>query len=193
MKTSLLFSLLFIAVGLSAQTKTIAERLGYPKDAKLLVIHADDLGVSNSENRASIQALESSVVNSASIMVPAPWFTEIAAYARKNKNTDLGLHLTLNSEWDNYKWGPVTSRNMVPGLVNKNGFFYSSVDSLHMQGTAKEVELELRNQIKKAYDFGINVTHLDGHMGAAMSNPEYLEAYIRLGKEYKLPVLLKKR
>ncbi|PCJ97120.1 MAG: hypothetical protein COA50_05635 [Flavobacteriaceae bacterium] len=193
MKTPLLLFLLFIAASLSAQTKTIAERLGHPKDAKLLIIHADDLGVSNSENRASIHALENSPVNSASIMVPCPWFPEIAAYARNNKNADLGLHLTLNSEWDYYKWGPVTSKDSVPGLVNKDGYFFSSVDSLQLKGTAKEVELELRNQVKKAYKAGINVTHLDGHMGAAMSRPDYLEVYMRIGNEYRLPVLIDKR
>lgn len=183
----------FLGNSILVQSQNIAERLGYPKNSKLLIIHADDLGVANSENKASIAALENSVVNSASIMVPTPWFSDIAVYARKNKNADLGLHLTLNSEWDNYKWGPVTSRNLVPGLVNKNGFFYSSVDSLHLQGTVQEVALELRNQIEKAYAFGIDVTHLDAHMGAATSKPEYLETYIRLGKEYKLPVLLNKQ
>ena len=183
----------FLGNAIFVQGQNIAERLGYPKDAKLLIIHADDLGVANSENKASIAAIENSAVNSASIMVPTPWFSDIAAYARKNKNADLGLHLTLNSEWDYYKWGPVTSRNLVPGLVNTNGFFYSSVDSLHLQATVEEVALELRNQIEKAYSFGIDVTHLDAHMGAATSRPEYLEAYIRLGKEYKLPVLLNKQ
>ncbi|NJB69859.1 hypothetical protein GGR42_000321 [Saonia flava] len=195
MKKSILFLCSFSFLGniLCAQNLNIAERLGYSKDAKLLIIHGDDLGVANSQNRASIKALENSPVNSASIMVPCPWFPEIAAYARKNQNVDFGLHLTLNSEWDFYKWGPVSSKDSVPGLVNKDGYFFSSVDSLQMQGTAQEVEIELRNQVKKAYKAGINVTHLDGHMGAAMSRPDYLEAYMRIGKEYGLPVLMDKR
>ncbi len=185
----LLFILMVFAIG-NAQTPNIAERLGYDKNAKLLIIHADDLGVSHSENRASISGLEESPVNSASIMVPCPWFPEIAAYARKNTDKDLGLHLTLNSEWDFYKWGPVTSLDLIPSLVNASGYFYSRVDSLAMFAAANEVAIELRNQVKKAYKYGIDVTHLDAHMGAAMSTPEYLKAYIQIGQEFRLPVLL---
>ena len=175
------------------QTPTIAERLGYPSDAKMLIIHADDLGVTHSENLASIKGLEESPVNSASIMVPCPWFSEIADYAQKNKTIDLGLHLTLNSEWKNYKWGPVTSKDSVAGLVNQKGYFYALVDSVGRYASQEEVALELRNQVKKAYQFGIDVTHLDAHMGAAMSTQEFLEAYIKVGQEFSLPVLLDNR
>ncbi|MEX0288352.1 MAG: polysaccharide deacetylase family protein [Flavobacteriaceae bacterium] len=173
-----------------SQKKSIAERLGYSSDTKLLIIHADDLGVTHSENAASISGLETSPVNSASIMVPCPWFPEIAAYARKNKEADLGLHLTLTSEWKYYKWGPVSSVDSVRSLVNKNGYFYALVDSLAPVGAAREVEIELRNQIKKAYQFGIDVTHLDTHMGALLSTPGFATAYLKIGKEFDLPVLL---
>ncbi len=145
------------------QGKTIAEKLGYRADAKLLIIHADDLGVSHSENMASIYAMENGAVNSASIMVPCPWFPEIAEYAKKNQTLDLGLHLTLTSEWDFYKWGPVSSKDAVLSLVNSNGYFFSSVDSLSMFAKPLEVELELRNQINKAKKTGIDITHLDTH------------------------------
>ncbi|MBT8319997.1 MAG: polysaccharide deacetylase family protein [Gramella sp.] len=173
-----------------SQQKNVAERLGYAADAKLLIIHADDLGVTHSENAASISALELGPVNSASIMVPCPWFPEIAAYARQNKSADLGLHLTLNSEWKNFKWGPVSSLDKVPSLVNKNGYFYALVDSLASVGMAAEVELELRNQVKKAYQFGIDVTHLDTHMGAVLSTPGFATAYLKIGREFNLPLLL---
>jgi len=172
---------------------TIAERLGYPADTKLLILHADDLGVTHSENEASILALEKGPLNSASIMVPCSWFPEIASYASKNKTMDFGVHLTLNSEWKNYKWGPVTSRDSVSTLVNQNGYFYSSVDSLQNHADYKEVEIELRNQVKKAYKFGIDLTHLDAHMGAAVSSPDYAAAYMKVGREFGLPVLLDRR
>ena len=186
-----LFSCIFLAVTLGwSQNKSIAEQLGYASDTKLLIIHADDLGVTLSENAASISSLETSPVNSASIMVPCPWFPEIAAYARENKEADLGLHLTLNSEWKYYKWGPVSPLDSVRSLVNKHGYFYALVDSLVPVGAPKEVEIELRNQIKKAYQFGIDVTHLDTHMGALFSTPDFAKAYLKVGKEFNLPVLL---
>lgn len=170
--------------------KTIAEKLGYPLNAKLLIIHADDLGVSHSENIASIESMENGSVNSASIMVSCPWFPEIAAYARKNPGMDFGLHLTLTSEWNGYKWGPVTSIDKVSSLVNENGYFYASVDSLVKYADPEEVELEIRNQIEKAYRAGIEVTHLDAHMYALRSTPELLQIHIKVGREYDLPVLL---
>jgi len=191
MKTPLIFLSFFLLCCLVGNAQnTIAERLGYPADTKLLILHADDLGVAHSENAASISALEKGPLNSASIMVPCPWFPEIASYARKNNTMDFGLHLTLTSEWKNYKWGPVTSKDSVSTLVNHNGYFYSSVDSLQKSADPKEVEIELRNQVKKAYEFGIDVTHLDAHMGAAVSTPNYAMAYLKIGKEYGLPVLL---
>ncbi|NND16543.1 MAG: ChbG/HpnK family deacetylase [Eudoraea sp.] len=178
---------------LTAQNQEVVKKLGYPENARLLIIHADDLGVTHSENMASIKGLESSPVNSASIMVPCPWFPEIAAYAREHTSIDFGLHLTLNAEWKYYKWGPVSSKDSVPTLVNSDGYFYSLVDSLNMHARGKEVEIELRNQVKKALAAGIDVTHLDAHMGAAVSTPQSVLAYLKVGKEFQLPVLLDKR
>ena len=178
---------------LLSQTKNLAQRLGYEKDAKLLIVHADDIGMAHSVNSATMQAFEKSGINSASIMVPCPWFPEIAAYARENSAMDLGLHLTLTSEWKYYKWGPVTSKDSVPGLVNEDGYLYPLVPDFIANAKAEEVEIELRNQIKKAYRFGIDVTHLDAHMGAAVSTPEYAAVYMKVGKEFQLPVLLDKR
>ena len=193
MKFLRLSVLLVLVQATVAQETRLAQRLGYPEDAKLLIIHADDLGMSYSENSASIAALEQGPVNSASIMVPCPWFPDIAAYAKGHAYMDFGLHLTLNSEWKYYKWGPVTSLSDVPSLVNKNGYLYSLVDSLKQAARPEEVKLELENQVAKAYQFGIDVTHLDAHMGAAVSTPEFLKAYIEVGKANRLPVLLDKR
>src|SRR5882672_717652 len=136
--------LAFIFIGLLslstvvAQNKTIQERLGYAKDAKLVIIHADDLGVSHTENIASIAALEKGSVSSASILVPCPWFTEIAAWAVAHPQADLGLHLALTSEWKLYKWGPVASRNEVAGLVDPKGYFYDNVQDIYSHSNARE-------------------------------------------------------
>ena len=191
MKTGIIFFLISFCSSVAwGQAKSIQERLGYPKDAKLVIIHADDLGVSHSENSASIAAMEKGSVSSASIMVPCPWFPEIAAYAQAHPVADLGLHITLTSEWKYYKWGPVSSKTKVPGLLNANGFLYSSVDSVVKNASGSEVEEEIRNQVKRAIQFGVQPTHLDAHMGTALYRLDFLKSYIKIGHEFKIPVFI---
>ena len=191
MKSRLMILLISVCSTLAwGQAKSIQERLGYPNNAKLVIIHADDLGVSHSENAASIAAMEKGSVSSASIMVPCPWFPEIAAYAQTHPGACFGLHITLTSEWKYYKWGPVTAREKVPGLVNKNGFLYSSVDSVYQNASASEVETEIRNQVLRAEHFGMEPTHLDAHMGTALQRLDYLRAYLKVGHEFKIPVFI---
>lgn len=182
--------LLFIDHASFAQVQNLAEKLGYPKNAKLAIIHSDDLGVSHSEDTASIAAMEHGSVSSASIMVPCPWLQEIASYAVTHPEADLGLHITLTSEWKNYKWGPVSDKQKVPGLVNERGYFYSAVDSVGMYASAAEVEEEIRAQVLKAKKFGINPTHLDAHMGTALSRTDFLKAYLKIGHEFNIPVFI---
>lgn len=189
-KIFLTCSVFILSISIYCQQKTLAERLGYPKDAKLVIIHADDLGVSHSENAASIAAMEKGCVSSASIMVPCPWFPEIAAYAQSNPAADLGLHITLTSEWKYYKWGPVTAKEKVPGLVNKNGFLYSTVDSVFQNSNALEAEEEIMNQVLRAKQFGIDPTHLDAHMGTALYRLDFLKAYLNAGHRFKIPVFI---
>jgi predicted glycoside hydrolase/deacetylase ChbG (UPF0249 family) len=187
-KLLLPFSLLLALTSIAQQT--LQERLGYSKTTKLLIVHADDLGVAHSEDNASFNALEKGSVSSASIMVPCPWFSEVAAYAAAHPKADLGLHLTLTAEWNYFKWGPMADKQNVPGLVNKNGYFFSSVDSVIKSSNATEVERELRAQIEKAKQAGIDITHLDSHMGTLYSSKDYLQVLLKLGKEYKVPVML---
>jgi hypothetical protein len=173
-----------------AQDKTIQERLGYAPDAKLLIIHADDIGVSHAQNAATIEAFGKGPVNSGSIMVPCPWFPGIADYAKNHPEADLGLHLTLTSEWSLYKWSPVTSKEKVPSLVDDKGFFFASVQEVVEKASPKDVETELRAQVERAKLFGVDPTHFDSHMGTLFSSLEFLKIYIALGREYKVPVLL---
>jgi chitin disaccharide deacetylase len=188
----LLLPVSFLLALTTIAQQTLQERLGYSKNAKLLIIHADDLGVAHSEDNASFTALEKGSVSSTSIMVPCPWFSEVAAYAATHPKADLGLHLTLTSEWNFYKWGPIAGKQNVPGLVNKNSYFFSSVDSVIKSSNAIEVEKELRAQIEKAKQSGIDFTHLDSHMGTLYSNKDYLQVLLKLGHEYKVPVMLNK-
>ncbi|MCJ7466449.1 MAG: polysaccharide deacetylase family protein [Maribacter sp.] len=192
-KPILFLSFLFSTLSIYSQNQNIAQRLGYPADAKLLIIHADDLGVAHSQNRATFEQLKSGPVNSASIMVPCPWFQEVVANAQKNQSLDLGLHLTLTSEWKYYKWAPISSKDSVSSLLDDNGYFFPEVPEFVTHAKTEEVEAEMRNQIKKAYRSGIDVTHLDAHMGAAVSTADFAGAYMKLGKEFNLPVLLDAR
>ncbi len=186
----ILFTLFTFSHFTYAQQRTVSELLGYPADTKLLIIHADDMGVSHSSNAATIEAMESGMVNSASIMVPCPWFPEAAKYAANNRHLDFGIHLTLTSEWSQFRWGPVTPYNEVPGLVDEQHFFYPGWNGDMGDATAEEVEKELRAQIKRAIVWGIDITHLDTHMFALYLNSDYLHVYQKLGREYRVPVLL---
>lgn len=178
-----------LQVKLQAQN-TIQERLGYSKGTKLLILHADDLGLSHSEDSASINLFENGDVSSGSIQVTCPWFSEIAHYASAHPGADLGIHLTLTSEWKYYKWGAVSTTDYTSGLLGSNGFFYNDVDSLGMMARPSAVKAELKAQIEKAIHAGIQPTHLDAHMGCCFINRDFFKAYLDLAHEYKLPCLL---
>jgi len=178
--------------GLQGAGKTLPERLGYAADAKLLIVHADDLGMAHSVNAATIKAFESGLVNSGSIMVPCPWLPEIAAYARSHPEADLGLHLTLTSEWRFYRWGPVLSKERVSSLLDSNGYLYPTESEAASHAKAAEVEAEIRAQIDRARAFGIKPTHLDSHMGTLYQNKTLFEILLRVARDNKLPVLLPK-
>ncbi|HEX7980091.1 MAG TPA: polysaccharide deacetylase family protein [Gemmatimonadaceae bacterium] len=180
---------LLVATTMHAQTRTIAERLGHPANSKLLILHADDLGVSHSENAASLDALDKGVINSASIMIPTPWVTELAEYVKKNPNHDLGLHLTLTSEWATYRWGSTAPRDQVPSLHDEDGTLPRSTQTVMTRAKLDEVEKELRAQIDRAYAIGIKPTHVDSHMGALFNTPELMATYVKVARSYKLPFL----
>ncbi len=172
-----------------AQSKTIAERLGYPREAKLLIIHADDLAVAHSEDAASFDALDKNAITSASVMIPCPWLNEVAAYAKNHPDADLGLHLTLTSEWKTYRWGPVESKDKVPSLLDPSGYLWQDTPLAARALKADEAEREIRAQIERAIAMGIHPTHLDSHMGALFSRPDLFAVYVKVAREYKLPFL----
>ena len=148
-----------------------------PSAEKLLIIHADDVGMCHSVNEATILALEGGIVTSGSIMVPCPWFLEIAEYCRENPEADLGIHITLTSEWKHYRWRPVSSINKVPGLIDEEGYLWHSEKDVAKHASPAEVEIEIRAQVQRAIDFGIKPTHIDTHMGTVYETPEFFAAY----------------
>lgn len=168
----------------------IQKRLGYPRNTKLLIIHADDLGMAVSENAASLEVMGEGFVNSGSVMVPCPAFHSFVDEIRTNPKADIGIHLTLTSEWCEYKWGPVLSPKKVSSIVDQNGLFFESNNLVNINSIIKEVEKEFRAQIRIALESGLDLTHIDTHMFTAFSNKDILKVYKALGKEFMLPVLL---
>src|SRR5688572_25308299 len=175
-----------------ATAGNLLQRLGYPADAKLLIVHADDLGMAHSINRASLKVLESGLVSSASIMVPCPWLPEIAAYARSHPEADLGLHLTLTSEWSLYRWGPVLPKEQVRSLLDTSGYFYPTETEAAAHIDPREAEAEIRAQIARARALGIQPTHLDSHMGTLYQTKALFETLFRVARDNKLLVRVSK-
>ena len=163
-------------------------RLGYPADSKLLIINADDLAMAHSQNDASLTALDQKLVTSATVMVPAPWFGEVAVYAKAHPDADLGLHLTLTAEWQTFRWGPVTPRTLVPSLVGPDGYFYSTTEEFAQHAKVDEVETEIRAQIERAKSMGLNPTHLDAHMHSLYATPALFAVLRKVARDYRLPI-----
>ena len=186
----LLLYLLWFWSPLALSAQTLADRLGYPPSTKLIIVHADDLGETHAVNAAAIKALEGGTINSASLMVPCPWFPEIADYAKSHPDADLGLHLTLTSERVYYRWGPAAPTDKVPSLADHKGYFHHDWEQ-HATIDPKEVEIELRAQIERALAMGVRPTHLDSHQyRLIMSGKELFEVMLRVAHEYKLPVFV---
>jgi chitin disaccharide deacetylase len=189
-KVGVVFSLLLLTVANArGQTKAVAERLGYPADSKLLIVHADDLAVAHSVDTASFEALDKNAVTSASVMVPCSWLIEVASYAKAHPDADLGLHLTLTSEWKFYRWGPVASKDKVGSLLDPAEYLWPETGPAAQHINPEEAEREIRAQIERAVSAGIHPTHLDSHMGVLFSTPDLFAVYVKVAHEYNLPFL----
>ena len=173
-----------------APPRTVQERLGHPASARLLILHADDFGMAHSVNRATAEALSKGWITSASILVPCPWFPEVARFARAHPEADLGIHLALNSEWTTFRWAPLSPRDAVPSLLDADGYFPLLETVPAAKAHIPEVLKELRSQVEKARAAGIPVSHLDSHMGALFQTAPLFGAYLSLGREYGLPILM---
>ena len=147
--------------------RSLVERLGFEVGDRVAIVHADDIGMCHAANVGAFEALAGGPVTCGSIMVPCPWFSEAAERARAHPELDLGVHLTLTAEWARYRWGPVSSASAVPSLLDEQGVFPRTVADVLLRAKSDEVETELRAQIERALESGIDVTHLDAHMGVA--------------------------
>ena len=191
MPTLRLLTLSFLfPIFLHAQDTTYAERLGYPKGARVLLIHVDDAGMSDESNQGAIVALSDGAATSVSVMMPCPWVPGFVKWLHQHPQIDAGLHLTLTAEWDDYRWVPLSGRKAVPGLVDSTGCLWASVAQVAQHATADEVTMEITAQLERARAMGFEPTHLDTHMGTVYATPQFLMAYIQLGIKNHIPVML---
>lgn len=181
----------FLAGSITAysQQPTYAELLGWPSGTKAVIFHVDDAGMSHDSNMGAMKAIEDGIATSLSIMMPCSWVPEMTAYLKRHPQVDAGVHLTLTSEWKNYRWGPVAGKTAVPGLVDSDGCLWRTVSDVGAHATPDEVEAEILAQIDKLRAAGIEPTHLDSHMGTCFL-PQYFSSYVKVGIEKKIPVLI---
>jgi chitin disaccharide deacetylase len=168
----------------SADGQTLVERLGHESGTRLLIVSCDDLGSSHAANVGTYEALREGLGTSAGLMVPCPWAREAAA---RYRGEDVGVHLTLNAEWDVYRWGPITR---APSLLDGDGGFPRTVEDMWDHADLDEVAKELRAQVERAILWGFDVSHLDSHLGALVRRPEFFDVYLDLAVEFGLPVRL---
>jgi predicted glycoside hydrolase/deacetylase ChbG (UPF0249 family) len=171
------------------QEQTYAEKLGWKKGDRVVILHIDDAGMSYDSNLGTIRALEEGAANSVSVMMPCPWVPGFVRYLKENPTVDAGLHLTLTSEWRDYRWGPLAGKPAAPGLVDPEGALWPGVEQVVAHASPDEVEKEIRAQLERARSMGFEPTHLDSHMGTLFATPAFLERYIKVGAEEKIPVM----
>ncbi len=185
---ALAFLICFFQLDLMAQDKTLAERLGYKKGDKLLIINNDDSGMSYASNQGTIKGMTEGLISSSTIMFNCPWSTDIVNFALANPDKHFGVHLTLTSEWKMYKWGTVAPSDQVSSLLDPHGYLWRSVEEVYKHGKPEHAYLEGKAQIQKALDYGLNITHIDSHMGTFQLDPAYIAEYVKLAKEFNLPL-----
>jgi predicted glycoside hydrolase/deacetylase ChbG (UPF0249 family) len=177
-----------VELGTGQQT-SYAQKLGYPAKTKLLILHADDLGVAHAVDRASFYALGHHNVSSASVIVPAPWLTEVAAWSKVHPGADIGIHVALTSEWEHYRWRPVAPADQVPSLLDPEGYMWATEVLAGKHEDASQAEREIRAQVEWAIKLGIHPTHMDTHMGTVFQTPALYAAYVRIAHEFHLPFM----
>ena len=185
----LLFLFFLLILSHTVFCQTYAEKLGFPKGAKVIILHVDDVGMSFDSNMGAIKATEQGVATSMSVMMPCAWVPGFVHYLKEHPKTDAGLHLTLTSEWKDYRWGPLAGKSSVIGLVDTEGAMWRGVKDVVTHAKPEEIDKEIRSQLDRARTMGFEPTHLDSHMGTLFATPEFLEKYLKLGMEEKIPVM----
>ncbi|MRI01200.1 ChbG/HpnK family deacetylase [Kriegella sp. EG-1] len=172
---------------LSTKSNTWAEKLGWPAGKKVIMLHADDIGMCPEANDAAEKMLNERVIQSAAVMIPCPNAEEFISFAKNNPKLDIGLHLTLTSEWKTYRWGTITPKNEVPGLLDEDEKMWHEVPQVVQHASAEEVEKEIRAQIEQSIAWGHQPDHLDTHMGTLFGHIDYVKVFMKVAQEYGIP------
>ncbi len=172
---------------LSEDKSNWAEKLGFPAGKKVIMLHADDIGMCAEANEAAQPYLQNDYIQSAAVMMPCAYANEMITWAKNNPREDIGLHLTLTSEWKTWRWGPVTDVAEVPGLIDPDGKLWSDVPEVVQHASAEEVEKEVRAQIEAALAQGYRPSHIDTHMGTLYGHPDYIRVFFSVAQEYGIP------
>lgn len=174
----------------AAHAESWAERLGYPAEKRIVIIHAHGVGISYETNVAAEKLLAQGMVQSASALAPGPWFRDFASWAQTQDGVDAGLELTLNSDLANHRWKPIAGQSLTASLVDSQGYLWPRVTQTMVNGMASEVEHELEAQLRLAKFAGVTPTHFATHLGALFSRPDYAEAYLRFARRHWIPAVV---
>src|SRR5215211_4313778 len=165
------------------------KKLGYSETDRLVIIHTDDIGMCHASVQAFKDLWSFGMITSGAVMVPCPWFPAVAQMCRENPEMDMGVHATLNAEWESYRWGPVSTRESSSGLMDDTGYFHQWHQAVYDNAKPEAVDVEVNAQVERALAEGIDVTHVDSHMGTIM-NPKFIESYVQAAAKRLLPSLL---
>ncbi len=167
----------------------VLRRLGFADDDRVAIIHTDDIGMGQATVSAFAELVDFGLISSGAVMVPCPWFPQVAAYCRQHPQVDLGVHLTLTSEHDHCRWGPISTRDPASGLIDEEGYFHRRSEEVQAHGDPAAAQLELQAQVARALAAGIDVTHIDTHMGT-VAHPKFVPAYVQLALQHGLPPMI---
>ncbi len=171
------------------QPNPILRKLGFAADDRVVIIHTDDIGMCHASLAAFIDLADFGLISSGATMVPCPWFPAVAAYCREHPAVDMGVHLTLNSEWKHYRWGPVSTRDRATGLLDAEGYLWRRSEEVWVHADADAGAAEMAAQVERALAAGIVPTHIDTHMGT-IAHPKFIRKYLELARQYSLPAMI---
>ena len=187
---SFLIGLFWCTMAGAQEGATYAEKLGWKKGERVVILHVDDAGMSYESNIGTIDAITKGIATSCSVMMPCPWVPMFVRFLKEHPEVDAGLHLTLTSEWKDYRWTALSGKPAVPGLIDGEGALWHSVQEVVQHASADEVQKEIEAQIDRAATMGFTPSHLDSHMGTLFATPAFMERYVQAGIRHHIPVMM---